>query len=220
MVHRTDTWDINMLKENLKHCVYTNKIQLHKDDVWLDVGAHIGSFALSIRNVVKRVVCFEPAADSFDLLCRNLSLNDSATNIVPINMAVGAVKEWRTFYLNTKKNPGTNSFFVKRGRRPVEVEQTTLPDILNAYPAINKIKLDCEGSESELVPEILKLPQIKEVIMEFHFLAPAVRGVVKYSPKWYSKYNALVDQLKGRFSHVDYKPNPGKAWTTMVHARD
>lgn len=222
---REGTMDEWMVKENLKSRCYLKKIQLTKKDRWLDVGGHVGAFSVSVMPFVETVVSCEPSQDSFKLMSSNIlrcfqqltganALDPKFTaHFNCLCTAVGSATEKRTFYLNAKTNTGTNSFHVKRGRTPVEVGVTDVNELIKEH-GINKLKLDCEGSEVEIIQALSpsSWSQLQEIILEFHF------NMLK--DKDHSKYFSLVSRLKKSFgpSNVDYSPDPKKAWTTMIHA--
>jgi FkbM family methyltransferase len=62
---------------------------LGPDDVFFDVGANVGVYTLyaSKRCPRSRIYAFEPEAQNYARLCRNVYMNDCA-NVVPCNLAV------------------------------------------------------------------------------------------------------------------------------------
>jgi FkbM family methyltransferase len=65
------------------------------DAVIFDLGSNIGNHALywATRRKARKVYAFEPVPATFEILARNVALNQLDKTIVPINMAVGDVKE-------------------------------------------------------------------------------------------------------------------------------
>ncbi len=56
------------------------------NDIFVDVGAHIGSYTIPIANKAQKVIAFEPNKYTFELLTNNISLNH-LTNIEAYNTA-------------------------------------------------------------------------------------------------------------------------------------
>jgi FkbM family methyltransferase len=68
--------------------IYVKRIlKVAPNDVFVDVGAHIGTYAIPIAKKAQKVIAFEPNKYSFELLTDNISLNH-LTNIAAYNMAV------------------------------------------------------------------------------------------------------------------------------------
>jgi len=192
---------------------YNKKITLDKNDHWLDIGTHIGSFALSIYKDVKMIFCFEPEKENYVLLKKNVELN-KIKNIKTHNMAVvGNDDDERSFFINTKKNTGGHSFYIKRGRQELKTKCININNILKTYK-INKIKMDCEGAEYEIIKNIDQelLNGIEELIFEYHF------NVLKDHPE-HEKYFEIIEILKKNFSEVEYLENVKKHWHTIVYAK-
>ena len=207
---RENTLDEFVLKEQKG---YFNKITLTKEDVWLDAGANIGCFSTLISNKVKSIISYEPEEENFKLL--NLQITNNRIKNVSIKrkLIVGNKDFVRSFFINEKKNKGTHSLLVKRGRTKIDCYCVNINDILEA-DKINKIKLDVEGAEWEILNNIKckNWESIKEIILEFHF------NMLKDHPK-HEKYNQIINLLKSHFSYVNYNENIKKHWTTIVHAR-
>jgi len=152
---------------------YSNsKITINNEDVIIDVGAHIGLFALYVAQFCKngKIFCLEPDPENFKLLERNLNLNQ-ISNVLIFNMAVSKTSSKINLYKNDDKSghsivlPSSNS---------IEVESTTLNDFLHKSKIIHcsLLKLDCEGAEYEIIESLYKVNfQIfQNIILEYHLL--------------------------------------------------
>ena len=90
---------------------------LRPDDLFLDVGANIGSYTLLASGVCKaRTISFEPDPETMALLRRNIDLNGLHGHVVLEQAAVGAEEGEVEFTIGrdtgnhvTKGNEGTNS---------------------------------------------------------------------------------------------------------------
>jgi FkbM family methyltransferase len=122
-------------------------------DVVLDIGANIGWYSISIPLKCKgaSVYSFEPIQSSFNLLKKNLKMNnlnsDNAYNI-------GFANENKTvkFYFDVKFAMASSMANLRQDEATVteECEVKKLDDFVSATPSLNRIdfiKCDVEGSE-------------------------------------------------------------------------
>jgi FkbM family methyltransferase len=208
---RPNTFDEFILQEIFKNKCYSRLINptLTKNDRWLDIGACFGAFALSICNDVNNVYCCEPANENFKYLQKNIFLNN-VSNIERYNGAVVGISGLnRIFYLNKNKNKGSHSFLVKRGRKEIKVNCVNINDIIKISKA-NKIKLDCEGMELEILNN-MDFTSVNEIIFEFHFDI-----LCKKDEKCYWD---LIDLLKTKYDYVKH-PTHIKARNRIVYCKD
>jgi FkbM family methyltransferase len=142
-----------------------DEANVNGNDVWLDIGANIGCFAFRIFDVVERVYCFEPEADNFNHMKHNIKKNN-ANNIKPFNYAVvGNDDKIRELYLH---DVNTWHSFVNKSERKVEVNCVNINYLINSLN-VNKIKIDVEGGEYEIITGVKDFSKIKELIMEWHY---------------------------------------------------
>lgn len=204
MITRENTLDDFIINE-VKH--YLTKFNLTKEDSVLDLGGNIGAFANLVSPLVNKVFTYEPEKENFDMLYKN---NFGNKNVVCFNYAVvGNQDTTRTFYVNQKKNKGIHGFLAKKGRLEQTVKCCNINDIIHEYN-INKVKMDIEGSEYELL-KVMNFENIKEMIIEYHFIYLKDKDKVKY--------NEIINILKNNFSIVNYKEDTKKAWTTIIHVK-
>src|SRR6516165_4784725 len=120
---------------------------LRPDDLFLDVGANIGSYTLLASGVCKaRTISFEPDPQTMALLRRNIDLNGLHGRVVLEESAVGAdegevelTTGLDTCNHVTKGNERTNQ----------RVPMLTLDRVAALTPPI-MIKVDVEGYEAEV----------------------------------------------------------------------
>jgi FkbM family methyltransferase len=117
--------------------------------VVVDVGAHIGYFALLAAKLVGeegRVFAFEPVPDTYQLLCRNIEANN-LKNIVPIPKAVWNQGGISMFTIRPESL--AESSLGDRGYgKQVEVETVRLDDFFSDYVGkVDFVKMDIEGVE-------------------------------------------------------------------------
>ncbi len=69
---------------------------LSKEDVILDLGAHIGFFSLAVAPYVKSVISIEPEEENYRYLCKNIEKNN-LSNIQTIPKALAKEEGTKTF---------------------------------------------------------------------------------------------------------------------------
>ena len=123
---------------------------LRPDDVCIEVGANIGALTIPMARLCKRVLAFEPQPDNYRLLCKNLDENE-IYNVSAIPLAVGsAACEAKIATLEGLGCANYGCFEIGSG--DITVRMTTLDLALQTSDEkIRFIKLDCEGSELEVL---------------------------------------------------------------------
>jgi FkbM family methyltransferase len=108
-----------------------------KKDTVVDIGAHIGTFAVPIAETAGTVIAFEPSPEAFALLSRNAT--EHAVPLRLINKALGSKKGTGSLLTRNASNAGANTLVAG-----TEVPVTTLDaEITHA----DFIKIDVEGME-------------------------------------------------------------------------
>lgn len=140
----------------------------------IDVGANVGYHAVHAAARVGdegAVYAFEPDAENYDLLLKNIAAN-RLRNVVAVNKAVTDKTGKALLYLSAE-NHGDHRTVVSpdHGRPSVEIETTTLGDYFGRNNRIiNFMKVDVQGAEDDVmkgVADILKTNQRLTVLMEF-----------------------------------------------------
>jgi FkbM family methyltransferase len=151
--------------------VTTNKLY------FIDIGAQIGSFSLLVANIYKQsnVFSFEPMPENYECILRNIKLN-GLSNICPYQLAVGAEKKKAILYFR-KNTSGGHSIFPEVSQylsitKEVPIEIISLEDIfsMNNIPFCNFLKIDCEGTEYDILLNTPKriLNKIEHIVLEYH----------------------------------------------------
>lgn len=154
--------------------------RLGPEPIVVDVGANAGYFSfLVLSNVpAARIYAFEPFPPNYELLQKNVEQNpQSLERIATFPHAVGGEGQTnlRLYYSRDDRY----SFMASSDKDlfggelvSIDVEVLSLPDIMNkqALPRIDLLKLDCEGSEFDI---LLNTPQrifdrIGEIVLEVH----------------------------------------------------
>lgn len=124
---------------------------LRPEDTFLDLGAHIGYFSLVASSRCREVIAVEPMPQNFDLLRKNIELNE-ARNIEAIPVAVDIAEGLATMVM-TRRNTG-DARLVRDGMMAVgeraSVAVRTLPQVLTGrWPDV--IKIDIEGADMRVL---------------------------------------------------------------------
>jgi len=158
--------------------IFCNKLK--KGDVVLDIGANVGYFSLIAANIVGdkgKVFAFECNPDSFNLLEKNIAINNYK-NIISVKKAVSNYSGTSKLFLSrwggacSLKEVADNDKVLKDGQDHILVETITLDEFFagNNIP-INFIKMDIEGSEPQALQGMEKLIESTAhliIIMELH----------------------------------------------------
>jgi len=130
---------------------------LASGDTFIDVGAHVGYFSMLAAALVGpagRVISFEPDTSNYAHLLEHVERN-SAAQVLPVPMAVGAEAKVAEFFVNDDNdgghglwNVGSHPFNTKTREAPRtrKVFLTTLDDFVGSR-RVKAIKIDAEGSE-------------------------------------------------------------------------
>jgi FkbM family methyltransferase len=126
-----------------------------KNKITLDIGAHTGTYGISLANYSKRVVCFEPQRATFYALCGSVALSGLSHKVLCHQVALGSAPG--EVELNIISPDGGGSFIVQPdrgdgGNSPsANVLQTEMVKMrtLDSFNLdnIGFIKIDVENSE-------------------------------------------------------------------------
>ena len=145
--------------------------EINENDVVVDIGAHIGLFALLASQFCKRgrIFCYEPVPENFDLMLKNIRENN-INNITAFNLAVSQNEQRVKIFLNTDQSG--HSMFLPSNNF-LQANSTTLKKIFdeNNIDRCNFLKLDCEGAEYEIIQSLPDsyFNKIEKMIIEYHF---------------------------------------------------
>lgn len=208
---RPETLDPIVVQEASAPHGYYEKLDLRPNDVVLDIGANIGVFSAVAARSCREVISIEPDPDNFMSLLLNMKKNN-LDNFHAIRAAViGGKEKTIPLWLNGGRNPGNHSIIPKRGRRSILVPAVNINDLLETHSP-NKIKLDAEGAEVEIIRSILDWSRVRAIVLEFHF------GYI--GRDFSDQYDDTIRILREHFSFVHAPQIPNALFPRIVHANN
>ena len=140
---------------------------LSSGELFIDVGANIGSYSILAATKDAQVIAIEPIPSTFKELKQNILLNELNDLIETINIGLGNKEEILQFCTDQ----GVTNHVLKKGddvKQMVKIRVRTLDDVLDGrVPKI--IKIDTEGYETKVIEGAQKTlinPNLFAVIME------------------------------------------------------
>ncbi len=146
--------------------------EIHRNDIVIDIGGHIGLFTLYASQFCKngQIFTFEPMTENFNLLSQNI-LSNNLKYVQHFNLAVTNSNSPVTLYLND--DDAGHSMF-SESSKSVNVNSISLKEIFdkNKIEHCNFLKLDCEGSEYEIIKNLPSeyFQKIDKMIIEYHMV--------------------------------------------------
>jgi len=132
---------------------------LKKESVFYDIGAWIGPITLLAARISQKVVSFEPDPIAFRFLLRNIQMND-LDNVQALPFGLAGSDGTRRMADIRKNNLGdsTTSLLVNEDKKKKYINVSCLRlstacDIFE-LPIPDVIKIDIEGGEFELLPDL------------------------------------------------------------------
>ena len=158
---------------------------LRQGDTFVDVGSNIGLMSLSASQFVGQdghVYSFEPLAETFAILTKNIEMNKSS-NISAYNIALGSSRKRAVIYRNLDINRASASLIkpVQKNSKGLEVLVETLDEFAtkNNITNIRMIKIDVEGQELEVLKganNLLRSPNAPIICIEYSNSHPTQGG--------------------------------------------
>lgn len=170
---------------------------VNKDSIFVDIGAHVGTWSIPFALKCKKVYAFEAQRDTFYKLCGGIALNN-LDNVYAHNYGLCAPEENEEYkLLQVDTLDGGSSSFLPENKnmksiiKAEYVKMQSLDKISSSVfhsGRISLVKIDVEGMELQVLQgaiETLKAHGMPKIIFE------------AWSDEWYEpKKNALFDFLK------------------------
>lgn len=153
-------------------CYDLDRIDFKPGDVVIDIGAHIGFFAIYTALRFPQVVIhsFEPFPENYELLQQNL-VHNGVTNVRTYQLGVSGSGRDLEMVTNPQ-NTGNSTCYSRTLQygRTTGIPSTTLDHIFDLI-GVDKcklLKIDCEGSEYEILLSTRSLAKVEYLSGEFH----------------------------------------------------
>lgn len=167
---------------------------LRPDDLFVDVGANIGSYTILAGAAQANVICFEPVPSTFEALLDNIHLNRLGSRVDARNQAVGS----RTGELEMIADQDTTNHALPQGDGypglSLRVPLVSLDDALRGETP-KLIKIDVEGFETEVLAGA-----------EATFSNAALRAVIIELNGSGTRYGFNDDHLHRRMEEMGFTP--------------
>lgn len=126
------------------------------DKVFVDIGAHVGSYTWALTPHFNKTHAFEPTPDTYNYLCANILIKGLSKKVEAHNTALGAKNGFKTFF-ERSVDGGTNGFRLNYdgsewlGNNQDQYIQEVRE--LDDFPIrnIGLIKIDVEGYELDVL---------------------------------------------------------------------
>lgn len=192
---REGTSDIKAFKEVIEKNDYQTKLfKIFEGEKWLDMGVNVGAFSVLALSKGSKVIGFEPDELCAKMAIKNVELNNLQQNYTLHKAGiVGNDKEKGVLHINSKNgNVWRNSLLKEwRGGQSVNVPLVNYKDFIEPNICL---KIDIEGSEFEILEDLVKRPelmkQIKKLVFEWSFdIDPSL-----------PRFCNVIDELKKHFN--------------------
>jgi FkbM family methyltransferase len=168
----TDT----IFKELQQDCYGLERMTFAPDDVVIDIGGHVGFFSILLAKLHPeiQIYAFEPIPDNYQHFQANIAHNH-VTNIQLENRAITTDGRDLTLWMHPHNTGGSTAANLldtnaSAQHRVYQVPSSTLDAVFmqHGIERCRLLKIDCEGSEHEILLNTSRLPQIDYLAGEFH----------------------------------------------------
>ena len=151
VAYRPGTSDEGVLEHSFARDIFLSGLpeyQPKKDHVVVEIGGHLGDFALLVSRLVGRVYTVEARQETFGLLSTNLRVN-SADNVIADRLAISDTNNFVTLYHAPEGESWGDSTTLNFNGTSETVPARTLARYLfeRNIAQIDLIKFNCEGAE-------------------------------------------------------------------------
>ena len=155
---REGTCDLQIAREVITRDVYRMRAMRAAVAFAVDIGAHIGSWTLLVKSLwpEARVLSYEPWPENYKLLRQNVTTET-------VNAAV--IGDATTARCMSRKCPGKipNTGAVRLKSDGIPIEVVPISTVLHPAEQVDVLKLDCEGSEVDILETAARLGLLQRV---------------------------------------------------------
>lgn len=191
---------------------YFNFLDIKPGDVVLDVGMNIGGFAVTAASKGAKVIGYEPHPETYELALENLK-NNNLTAITHMAGVSGYDRDAKLYLDKPERNYSGFFTTIAEGLQGENEKKESIPIKLEGINGIlekykpNKIKMDCEGAEWDIIMAIKDWYNVEKMVFEYHIVPGhdivVMNDIIHYDDdKVYQ--NAFFKRLKEHFSKVEW----------------
>ena len=126
-------------------------LRLAPGDLVIDCGANIGNHSIFLAGAAQAtVIAIEPYRHLYEILDRNIALNELDDRILPLNSALGAERGTGTVVYGSSVNLGRTRIETPPNGMGPEIAVIPL-DALELTAPVKLIKIDVEGMEADVL---------------------------------------------------------------------
>lgn len=173
--NQPENWLDAVMKE-CKHYPLGSLDFLYNDDLILDVGANVGGFFLTWKNLSNNWILVEPSKYNCSEISKNLNSHEYQLISKAVDSKSGNIARLRKYMHGTHQDTPSGNFGINDFVNPdnghgwqgeyEEVETISFEDLVGDKK-VGLLKVDCEGSEHNFLFN-KNLKNIKYIVMELH----------------------------------------------------
>jgi len=169
----------------------------NQDDIWLDIGGHIGCFAIRMAKQfpkIQKVVSYEALPHNVSFALENIAINDVKGTCEYVQKAIvpGNDKDI-SFFISS--DSGKHSILPINGRDTIIVPAININEAIKQHGA-TAIKMDVEGAEYDLIKAVTDWSKIRVVIVEYHFMYKPLKA------NRVQKFQEIMEIISANFDTV------------------
>lgn len=175
---RHNRWDAVIVQEQFLDQDYVRcfRAPAGRPSVIVDVGSYIGDFALwSAHELGARVIAYEPTAENFAMLTKNLQLNPHLIGrVTAVNRGVSADKyvKANVQVIGREIHASSEMYADDESAESRTFKCDTLAEILDKHgiDTVDLLKVDCEGGEYSIFSStsVATYDRIQSIVYEWH----------------------------------------------------
>ncbi|CAB4159335.1 fkbM_fam, methyltransferase, FkbM family [uncultured Caudovirales phage] len=169
----------------------------NQNDVWLDVGGHIGLFAVRMATQfpkIQKIYAYEALPHNASFAIENIAINNVTAECEVVQKAIVPTNE-DTIDFFISNDSGKHSILPIRGRDVMHLPAININDAIANHGA-TAIKMDVEGAEYELIKAVTDWSKIRVLIVEYHFMYKLLKT------NRVQKFQEIISILENNFDIV------------------
>jgi FkbM family methyltransferase len=190
---------------------------LNQDDTWLDIGGHLGFFAIRMCKQfpkIKEVISYEALPHNVSFYVENVKLNtlEKTCNVIQQAIVPNDIPSV-DFFISS--DSGKHSIIPVRGRDIISVPAININDVIAKHNP-TCLKMDVEGAEYSLIKAVKDWSGIRICIIEWHF--NAMRPLKKNDKNArVNMFNEIMAIMEANFDVIRKRPNVENQKNFITH---